>query len=93
MKYVNEKTSRIVEMAWEDRTPFEAIEVQYGISEQGVIDLMRKQLRAGSFKRWRQRVSGRKTKHRGIRNPAVSRAHCATQYKIKGQKSVKSRRR
>ena len=54
---------RILEMAWEDRTPFEAIEVQFGLPEKQVIALMRREMQASSFKMWRKRVSGRKTKH------------------------------
>ncbi|MDP5187900.1 MAG: TIGR03643 family protein [Alishewanella sp.] len=76
-----EDVSRIVEMAWEDRTPFEAIEGLYGLNESAVIKLMRKTLKAGSFRLWRVRVTGRKTKHLQLRDPAVSRAYCPTQYK------------
>jgi uncharacterized protein (TIGR03643 family) len=54
---------RIVEMAWEDRTTFEAIELQFGLSEKEVIALMRKEMKESSFKMWRKRVTGRKTKH------------------------------
>ena len=54
---------RIVEMAWEDRTPFEAIELQYGLRESEVIALMRRQMKPSSFRMWRKRVSGRSTKH------------------------------
>lgn len=54
---------RIVEMAWEDRTPFEAIELQFGLLEKDVIALMRRQIKPSSFKMWRERVTGRKTKH------------------------------
>ncbi|QMW04798.1 TIGR03643 family protein [Spirosoma foliorum] len=54
---------RIVEMAWEDRTPFEAIQSQFGLSEQMVIELMRTQLKPSSWRRWRSRVQGRQTKH------------------------------
>ena len=56
--------NRVIEMAWEDRTTFDAIKDQYGISEPDVIKLMRKNLKRNSFKLWRERVSGRKTKHR-----------------------------
>ena len=59
----SEDLDRVIEMAWEDRTPFEAIEFQFGLSEPQVIALMRQQLKASSFKLWRKRVSGRKTKH------------------------------
>jgi uncharacterized protein (TIGR03643 family) len=55
---------RIIEMAWEDRTPFGAIEFQFDLSEKEVIELMRRELKRKSFKRWRKRVSGRNTKHR-----------------------------
>jgi len=73
--------SRVIEMAWEDRTPFEAIESVYGLTENDVIKLMRNELKPGSFKLWRARVSGRKTKHKALRSKSVSRAYCATQYK------------
>ena len=59
----SEDLDRIIEMAWEDRTPFEAIEFQFGLSEPQVIAVMRQNLKASSFKLWRKRVSGRKTKH------------------------------
>ena len=73
--------SRVIEMAWEDRTPFEAIERLYGMSESEVIDLMRSRLKRAAFKLWRERVSGRKTKHARLRHPGVSRGYCRTQYK------------
>lgn len=56
-------TSRIIEMAWEDRTPFEAIATQFGLNEAEVIKLMRRELKRSSFRLWRERVSGRHTKH------------------------------
>ncbi|NEZ60670.1 TIGR03643 family protein [Adonisia turfae] len=55
--------NRVIEMAWEDRTPFEAIELQYGLKEKQVITLMRREMKHSSFKMWRKRVTGRKTKH------------------------------
>jgi uncharacterized protein (TIGR03643 family) len=58
-----ETIDRIVEMAWEDRTPFEAIELQFGLLEKDVIALMRRQMKSSSFRMWRERVTGRKTKH------------------------------
>ena len=73
--------SRVIEMAWEDRTPFEAIERLYGLPEGDVIRLMRRSLKSKAFKNWRQRVSGRVTKHGARRDPSVSRGYCATQYK------------
>ncbi|MGF1481855.1 MAG: TIGR03643 family protein [Cyanophyceae cyanobacterium] len=54
---------RIIEMAWEDRTPFEAIEAQFDLNEQQVITLMRREMKPSSFRMWRKRVTGRKTKH------------------------------
>ena len=67
---------RIIEMAWEDRTSFEAIEHQFGLSESEVIILMRKEMKSSSFRMWRKRVSGRKTKH-GLTNPSYRfKAHC-----------------
>ena len=87
-KSVNELTalsldemSRVIEIAWEDRTPFEVIEKNYGFNECAVIQLMRKQLKAKSFRLWRAHVSGRSTKHSALRSSAVSRGYCTTQYK------------
>ena len=57
-------TDRIIEMAWEDRTPFEAIEYQFGIKENEVRKIMRKNLKRSSFELWRKRVKGKKTKHK-----------------------------
>lgn len=71
--------SRIIEMAWEDRTPFEAIEASFGLSEQQVIKLMRRHMKPSSFRLWRKRVSGRTTKHRRLRGYDVGRFRCATQ--------------
>ncbi|MDP5030713.1 MAG: TIGR03643 family protein [Paraglaciecola sp.] len=73
--------SRVIEMAWEDRTPFDAIERLYGLDESAVINLMRKHLKSNTFKNWRERVSGRKTKHLKLRSPDISRAYCPSQYK------------
>ena len=73
--------SRIVEMAWEDRTPFEAIKLQFGLNESLVIKIMRSRLKQKSFKSWRKRVSGRATKHLKLRSPEVNRGYCPTQYK------------
>ena len=65
--------SRIIEMAWEDRTPFESIEMQFGLNESAVIALMRRQLKRPSFKMWRERMAGRATKHAALRSPEVTR--------------------
>lgn len=76
-----DEESRIIEMAWEDRTPFEAIEKQFSMNESDVIKFMRQSLKSKSFKLWRQRVSGRQTKHIKLRSQDVTRSHCPTQYK------------
>ena len=73
--------SRVIEMAWEDRTTFEAIEHSYGLNEAGVIKLMRQELKPASFRLWRKRVSNRATKHEAMRGFVVGRAYCKTQYK------------
>lgn len=73
--------SRVIEMAWEDRTPFEAIEHSYGLDETAVIKLMRQELKPSSFRLWRQRVTNRATKHLAKRPFDVGRAYCKTQYK------------
>ena len=71
--------SRVVEMAWEDRTPFEAIYSAYGLSEQQVITLMRRELKPRSFRLWRKRVSGRRTKHASRRGFTVGKFRSPTQ--------------
>jgi uncharacterized protein (TIGR03643 family) len=74
---------RIIEMAWEDRTPFEAIKIQFGFSESEVISLMRKELKRSSFNLWRKRVnSGVSQKHAQKRNPEISRFKCTLQKTI-----------
>lgn len=73
--------SRVIEMAWEDRTTFAAIEHNYGLNESAVIDLMRQQLKPSSFKLWRERVTNRATKHEAKRTFTVGRGYCKTQYK------------
>jgi uncharacterized protein (TIGR03643 family) len=73
--------SRVIEMAWEDRTPFEAIEHGYGLDETAVIKLMRQELKPSSFRLWRQRVTNRATKHQAKRPFDIGRAYCKTQYK------------
>lgn len=73
---------RIVEMAWEDRTPFDAITMQFGISEKETINIMRSEMKASSFKMWRQRVQGRATKHVALRGDDVDRFKCSRQKTI-----------
>ncbi|PWQ97247.1 TIGR03643 family protein [Leucothrix pacifica] len=80
-KFSAEDESRIIEMAWEDRTPFEAIALQFGLNESQVIAFMRGHVKKRSFNIWRQRVSGRSSKHLKLRNPEISRGYCPTQYK------------
>ncbi len=76
-----EEQSRVIEMAWEDRTPFEAIDTLFDLSEPEVIEVMRHQLKPASFRLWRKRVTGRATKHTALRSPDVLRGYCPTQYK------------
>lgn len=75
--------SRLIEMAWEDRTPFDAIEKSFGLSEAQVIQLMRHELKRASFELWRKRVTGRASKHVALRSKLIDRAYCPTQYKNK----------
>ncbi|MEP4889708.1 MAG: TIGR03643 family protein [Aliiglaciecola sp.] len=81
MLFSEESESRIIEMAWEDRTLFEAIEMQFGLTEPQVIRFMRSRLKPSSFKLWRKRVSGRTTKHMKLRSKNITRGYCPTQYK------------
>ena len=81
---------RIIEMAWEDRTPFEAIKYQFGLPEKEVIRLMRRELKTSSFKRWRKRVnSGVSQKHLKKRHPDINRFRCSRQRAITGNKISK----
>jgi uncharacterized protein (TIGR03643 family) len=74
--------SRVIEMAWEDRTSFDAIQHLYGLSEGAVICLMRQSLKASSFRLWRARVTGRKTKHVAKQQTDIRSSHAAGQYKV-----------
>jgi uncharacterized protein (TIGR03643 family) len=80
---------RVVEMAWEDRTPFEAIQAQFGLSERDVIDLMRREMKASSFRMWRARVQGRATKHLAKRGFVEGPHKSAMQRSISGNKISK----
>ncbi|MFN4973556.1 MAG: TIGR03643 family protein [Bacteroidota bacterium] len=81
---------RIIEMAWEDRTPFEAIAYQFGLSESEVIELMRRQLKPSSWRLWRKRVNeGVSQKHAAKRNPEISRFKCSRQKSISHNKISK----
>jgi len=75
-----EDISRIIEMAREDRTPFEAIELQFGLKENEVREIMRRVMKPSSFKMWRERVSGRRTKHLSLRSKDVKRFESKNQY-------------
>lgn len=80
---------RIIEMAWEDRTTFDAIQFQFGLKEQEVIDLMRSNMKESSFKMWRKRVQGRKTKHQKKRDFMDGRFKCSRQRAINNNKISK----
>jgi uncharacterized protein (TIGR03643 family) len=80
---------RIVEMGWEDRTPFDAITAQFGVTEKEVIDIMRREMKPSSFRMWRKRVQGRATKHRALRGSEVDRFKCSRQRVISGNKVSK----
>jgi uncharacterized protein (TIGR03643 family) len=80
---------RIIEMAWEDRTPFDAIEFQFGIPEKEVIEIMRRNMKASSWRMWRKRVQGRKTKHLKKRTFTEGRHKCSRQRHISGNKISK----
>ena len=79
MNLSEKEIDRIIEMAWEDRTPFEAIEFQFGLKENNVRQIMRNNLKESSFKMWRKRVKGRKTKHEKTSE--------STRFKSQNQKS------
>lgn len=80
---------RIIEMAWEDRTPFEAITFQFGISERQTIDIMRTEMKRSSFNMWRKRVQGRTTKHAKLRVDGIDRFKCTLQRQITHNKISK----
>lgn len=87
--FTQREIDRIIEMAWEDRTTFEAIEYQFKISEAAVIEIMRLELKPGSFRLWRKRVQGRKTKHQKLRENEVGRFKCSRQRSISNNKVSK----
>lgn len=80
---------RIIEMAWEDRTPFEAIRFQFGITEQQTIEIMRTEMKRSSFNMWRKRVQGRATKHAKLRVDGMDRFKCNLQRQITHNKISK----
>lgn len=83
------EVDRIIEMAWEDRTPFEAIFNQFGLTEKDIIIIMRNNLKSSSFRLWRQRVTGRKSKHLKLRNKDIGRFKCSQQRNISNNKISK----
>lgn len=90
LDFTERELDRIIEMAWEDRTPFEAIEFQFGLAEKEVIKVMRGTLKRSSFNRWRKRVnSGVSQKHLKKRNPEIDRFKCSRQRQITGNKISK----
>ncbi|MGV3459747.1 MAG: TIGR03643 family protein [Flavobacterium sp.] len=84
-----EDLDRIIEMAWEDRTPFEAIRAQFGLTEGDVRGLMRKELSAASYRNWRRRVENCRTKHLQRRDQTISRFRSSRQRAITGNKISK----
>jgi uncharacterized protein (TIGR03643 family) len=84
-----QQTDRIIEMAWEDRTSFEAIEIQFGLPEKEVIALMRTEMKQSSFLLWRKRMAGRITKHQKLRGKHIDRFKCSRQRTISGNKISK----
>ncbi|WP_203258134.1 TIGR03643 family protein [Hyunsoonleella ulvae] len=89
MTFTIEDIDRIIEMAWEDRTTFDAIEFQFGLKEQEVITLMRREMKPSSFKMWRKRVQGRATKHEKLRTFESGRFKCSRQKQITQNKISK----
>jgi uncharacterized protein (TIGR03643 family) len=88
-EFTPRELDRIIEMAWEDRTPFEAIQFQFGISEQETIEIMRKEMKPSSFRMWRKRVQGRATKHAKLRTEETTRFKSSRQRNITGNKISK----
>lgn len=91
MNFSEEQIDRIIEMAWEDRTPFDAIEAQFGLPESEVIKLMRREMKPSSFRMWRARVQGRATKHAAKRTFTAGRHKSDMQRNITGNKVSKRR--
>ena len=87
----DQDVDRIVQMAWEDRTPFEAIEFQFGLKEAEVIKLMKHEMRLNNWKKWRARVQGRSTKHAKLREEGVDRFHSKMQRSITSNRISKKK--
>lgn len=88
-QFTERELDRIIEMAWEDRTTFEAIEFQFGLAEEEVIELMRRNMKPSSFRMWRKRVQGRSTKHQKLRDNTKGRFKSTRQRQITGNKISK----
>ena len=88
-EFTTREIDRVIEMAWEDRTPFEAIEFQFGLNEKEVITIMQRELKPSSFRMWRKRVQGRKTKHLKLRANGVHTFKSSRQKHISGNKIAK----
>ncbi|NNE55164.1 MAG: TIGR03643 family protein [Flavobacteriales bacterium] len=82
---------RVIAMAWEDRTPFEAITFQFGLTESQVIDLMRREMHPRNWRKWRARVQGRRTKHSKLRENGVERFRSSSQRSITGNRISKKK--
>ncbi len=85
------ETDRIISMAWEDRTTFEAIQFQFGLTEKEVIKFMKEQMHPRNWRKWRARVQGRKTKHEKLRNDEVKRFKSDAQRAITGNRISKKK--
>jgi uncharacterized protein (TIGR03643 family) len=89
LKYSEQDLDRIIQMAWEDRTPFDAIKFQFGLSESEVIHIMKLNMHLRNWKKWRARVQGRSTKHAAKRSEVVIKFKCSLQKNITGNKISK----
>ncbi|WP_127845053.1 TIGR03643 family protein [Psychroflexus aestuariivivens] len=87
--FTEREIDRIIEMAWEDRTPFEAIEFQFGVTEAEVIKIMKREMKASSFRMWRKRVQGRSTKHQKLKPENTKRFKSSRQKHISHNKISK----
>jgi uncharacterized protein (TIGR03643 family) len=88
-EFTERELDRIIEMAWEDRTTFDSIELQFGLKEQEVITLMRREMKASSFRMWRTRVTNRSTKHKAKTRDDVDRFKSKAQRQISNNKISK----
>jgi uncharacterized protein (TIGR03643 family) len=88
-EFTERELDRIIEMAWEDRTPFEAIEFQFGVDESEVIKIMQREMKPSSFRMWRKRVQGRATKHRKLRTKSLKKFKSSRQKQITHNKISK----